>query len=113
MSWLEHHSQSEEYASLAEVAKREGEFVRSRELYRLAAECEARALENLDVTKTRTLGITVVSAVALWFKAEEFGMAERLAYRWLATDFLPPFAVQELRELLQAIWRELQVAAAL
>lgn len=113
MSWLEHHTQSEQYASLAEIADRAGNSERSRELYHLAAECEVRALEVLDVTKTRTLGITVVSAVSLWFKAEEFGIAERLAYRWLATDLLPQFAVQELRELLQAIWQELQVLAAL
>ncbi|BAS59512.1 hypothetical protein NIES2135_09580 [Leptolyngbya boryana NIES-2135] len=64
------------------------------------------------MTKTRTLGITVVSAVSLWSKAREYGIAERLAYCWLATDLLPPFAVQELRELLQAIWRELQVLVA-
>lgn len=113
MSWLEHHAQSEQYASLAEVANREGNSERSRELYQLAAEYEVRALENLDVTKTRTLGITAVSAISLWFKAEEFGIAERLAYRWLATDLLPPFAIQELRELLQAIWQKLQVSVAL
>jgi hypothetical protein len=113
MSWQEHHTQSEQYASLAEVAKREGELERSQELYRLAAECEAHALEALDITKTRTLGITVVSAVALWFKAEELGTAERLAYRWLATDSLPSFAVQELRDLLQAIWQKLQVSVTL
>ncbi|MBE9014234.1 hypothetical protein IQ250_29010, partial [Pseudanabaenaceae cyanobacterium LEGE 13415] len=53
--------------------------------YRFAAECEVRALEALDVTKTRTLGVIVVSAVSLWFKAEEFDIAERLAYRWLAS----------------------------
>lgn len=111
MSWQEHHTQSEQYASLAEAAKREGELQRSHEFYRLAAECETRALKALDITKTRTLGITVVSAVSLWFKAEEFGTAERLAYRWLATDFLPPFAIQDLRELLQAIWQQLRVSA--
>ncbi len=48
MSWLEHHTQSEQYASLAEVADREGELVRLQEFYRLAAESEACALEALD-----------------------------------------------------------------
>lgn len=112
MSWLEHHTQSEQYASHVDAAKREGEFGRSRELYHLAAECETHALEALDVTKTQTLSITAISAVSLWLKAEEFNIAERLAYRWLATDFLPPFALQELRELLQAIWGKLQVSTA-
>lgn len=67
MSWLEHHTQSEQYASLAEIAKREEESGRTallqqgcvQELYRFAADCEVRALEALDITKTRTLGITV------------------------------------------------------
>lgn len=113
MSWQEHHTQSEQYASLAEEAHRTAEIERVRELYWLAAESEVRALEALERCKTRTLGITIVSAVALWFKAGEFGTAEQLAYRWLATDSLPPFAIQELRELLQAIWQELQVSITL
>lgn len=113
MSWQEHHAQSEQYASLAEEANRTADIKRARELYRLAAESEVRALEALDRGKTRTLGITIVSAVALWFKAAEFGTAEQLAYRWLATDLLPSFAIQELRELLQAIWQELQVSITL
>src|SRR5690606_17758225 len=58
----------------------------------------------LDPTKTRTLGITVISAVALWYKAHHDAQAEHLAHTWLASDGLPPFAVEQLRELLQMIW---------
>jgi hypothetical protein len=106
MSWSFHHSQSEHYASLAEDAVQQQENDRASELYRLAAEAEMLALEVLDPEKTRTVGITVVSAAWLWFKAHEFRLAERLAYRWLMTDSLPSFAIHQLQELLQAIWSE-------
>lgn len=81
MGWQEHHTQSEQYASFAEEAHRRAEIERTRELYRLAAESEVRVLEALERSKTRTLGITIVNAVTLWFKAGEFGVAEQLAYR--------------------------------
>jgi len=71
--------------------------------YRLAAEAEVAALQALDISKSRTLGITVVSASALWFKGQEFGKSKRLAYRWLATETLPEFAIDELEEILREI----------
>ena len=71
MSWAIHHSQSEELASQAEVTLKKGDRESARDLYRRAAEAEERALEALDPSKTRTLGITVVSATSLWCKAEE------------------------------------------
>ncbi|MBV6628073.1 MAG: hypothetical protein KI793_35000 [Rivularia sp. (in: Bacteria)] len=106
MSWILHHSQSEHYASLAEEAVREHDNARAIELYRLAGEAEILALEALEPTKTRTIGITAVSAASLLYKAQEFRKAEQLAYQWLITDLLPIFAVRQLQELLQAIWSE-------
>lgn len=103
MSWLVHHTRSEGYASQAEELRRRHESDRAAELYRLAAEAEANALNNLDPSKTRTLGITAFSAVSLYFKAQEFWQARKLAHTWLATDLLPPFAVEELEDLLQVI----------
>ena len=103
MSWLVHHTRSEGYASQAEELCRRHEGDRVAALYRLAAEAEANALDNLDPSKTRTIGITAVSAVSLYFKAQEFWQARKLAHKWLATDLLPPFAVEELEDLLQAI----------
>jgi hypothetical protein len=44
MSWLVHHTLSEEYASQAEELHRQQEFDRAVELYRLAAEKENNAL---------------------------------------------------------------------
>ncbi len=104
MSWTLHHSQSEHYASLAEEALRQKDRDRALELYQLAAREEVSALETLELTKARTIGITAVSAASLWFKAQDFRQAERVAYQWLMTDVLPGFAVQELQELLQLIW---------
>jgi hypothetical protein len=103
MSWLVHHTRSEGYASQAEELRRRHERDRAAELYRLAAEAEANALNNVNHSKTRTLGITAVSAVSLYFKAQEFWQARKLAHTWLATDLLPPFAVEELEDLLQVI----------
>jgi hypothetical protein len=106
MSWSINHSQSEELASQAEVAFKQGERERAIALYRLSAEAEERALAALDSSKRRTLGITAVSATSLWFKAEEVQQAERVAYHWLASGLLPSFATIQLQELLQTIWHE-------
>jgi len=104
MTWAEHHTQSEHLAAEAELSARQGIPERAIELYRLAAEGEVQALADLDLTKTCTLGITAVSAVALWYKGHDYQQAERLAHKWLATDMLPSFASEQLQELLQMIW---------
>ncbi|MDG2989935.1 hypothetical protein L3556_03150 [Candidatus Synechococcus calcipolaris G9] len=103
MSWLLHHTRSEEYVSQAEQFSRQREINRAVELYRLAAEAETRALDNLDVSKARTIGITAVSAVSLYYRAKEFALAKRIAHKWLATEFLPSFAIDDLEDLLQVI----------
>ncbi len=105
MSWAEFHQQSERLAAEAQTVAIEAPD-RARELYAEAAKLEAQALRGLAPTKVRTLGITAVSAVALWFKARQFEEAQRLAYEVLVNDSLPPFASQQLQELLQAIWSE-------
>lgn len=106
MSWSEHHSESERLAAEAELALRRRETPLSLELYVKAAESETSALMDLDKAKVRTLGISVVSAVSLWFKGRENERAEQAACQWLATKLLPPFAVEQLKGLLQAIWNE-------
>lgn len=104
MSWLSWHEKSERLASDAHVCARRGERGRALRLFAEAAEAESRALDELDVAKTRTLGITTVSAVSLWFKARQFSRAEQLAHRWLSSLKLPQFAVDQARSLLQAVW---------
>jgi septum site-determining protein MinD len=99
MSWVSWHEISERAASEAHLAVREGDQQRATEKFREAAEAESKALDDLDHAKLRTLGITVVSAVSLWFKAGELANAEQLARRFLASGHLPTFAVSQLRQL--------------
>ena len=106
MSWLMHHSESERYATAAEVAIRLGAPEGAIDLYRKAAEEELRALESIDKSKTRTLGITAVSAASLWYKAREFQQAQNTAFQWLSSNALPEFAAHQLKQLLQTIWSE-------
>ena len=106
MSWKEHHRQSAVLASEAEQALRGNDTAAARELYARAADAEERALADLDIAKQRTLGISVVSAVALHYKAHDFTQSQAVAYAWLAKAVLPDFAVNQLRTLLETIWAE-------
>jgi hypothetical protein len=106
MTWLEHHKTSEHYAQLADLALHQQDLLRAQSLYAQADQAERLALSAIDPTKTKTLGITIISAVALSLKANELRQAEQLAYHWLATDSLPPFAIPALRELLLDIWQQ-------
>ena len=105
MSWDDHHKKSERMAGDAEAAKLQARLDDALRLYRCAAEEESAALDELDNSKPRTLGITAVSAAALWYKSRDPDRAEQIAHRWLAQP-LPMFAVEQLRELLQRIWNE-------
>ena len=104
MSWDEHHSASERLATEAERAARSGDRAAAEELYRRAAEAEAAALDDVGREKSRTRGVTAVSAVALWYKAHDLPRAEQLAHRCLASGDLPGFAQSQIRELLSLIW---------
>lgn len=104
MIWAELHAESEQLAIEAQLALRARNAGQAVELYKRAAEVERRALDQLDVSKARTRGITAVSAVALWFKAGEYALAEQLAHSMLADPHIPDFAREELRNLVQAIW---------
>jgi hypothetical protein len=112
MSWSSFHKQSEDLASKAHEAMRQGRYAAAIELFRDAAIAEESALEALDPSKVRTLGITAVSAVALWYKGGELSEAERLAHRCFGFRELPNFATEQLRSLLQAIWNERAQRAA-
>jgi hypothetical protein len=74
MSWAELHQRSEHLAAEAQAASRDSGD-RAQALYAQAAGLEAEAIAALPPSKTRTIGITAVSAVALWFKAKEFDQA--------------------------------------
>jgi len=108
MSWVEFHNKSETLANEAETAIKHGDLYKAEQLYAKAADAEIEALESLEKTKTRTLGITYVSAVSLRYKAKQFSLAEKLAYEGLSEGLLPGFSVTQLKELLQTIWNELE-----
>ena len=103
MSWLEHHRLSEELSSDAEIAVRCGEHTRALGLYAKAAQAEELALKEVEPDKSRTYGITAVSAVALHYKAGQWERADNLANRCLGSGRLPDFAVQQMTELLDSI----------
>ena len=84
MSWKQHHEESEGFASQADLALRQNELEAARQLYARAAACEERAVADLDKSKKRTLGISVVSAASLHYKSKDFSRAQTVAYRWLA-----------------------------
>lgn len=106
MTWAELHSESEKLATEAQLSFLARKYSEARQLYKRAADLEKRALDLLDVSKTRTRGITAVSAVALYFKSGEYPVAEQIAYAMLADAGIPEFAHGDLRTLVQAIWTE-------
>lgn len=107
MTWSDLHTRSELLAVAAHQAARDGDSAAASRLFTEAARLEADALSALTTDKPRTYGITAVSAVALWYKAGRLQEAERLAHSAAANEFLPSFAADELRTLLQSIWNEL------
>lgn len=111
MSWVEHHAESERYATEAQLALRRGDAYKARELYGLAAKAEATALPEIDRSAARTLGIGVVSVAALWYKAGDLQEAMSVAHRWLACREIPPFATDQLREILEKVWTIQDLAA--
>lgn len=114
MSWLDFHKESERLAAEAHLARRAGEADYARKLFFAAAECEEVALAHVEPeTKPRTFGISAVSAVALYYKSGDLVRAERLAHECLSLRHeIPPFSIDQLRELLQTIWNEQAQAAA-
>jgi hypothetical protein len=105
MNWRHYHTQSERFASSAEIAAKERDFDLAKQYYLLAAEQEELALSAIDPSETRAVGIIAVSAAALWYKAGEYGRAKDLALQWLSAGLLPVFAVDQLGELLSEIDR--------
>ena len=91
---------------------RSNEFERAKGLYHNAADFELKAFEETEESKTRTKGITLVSAVSLFFKAHEFDMAEDLALTQIGNPELPAFAKDQLKDLIQTIWQEKEFANA-
>ena len=105
MTWIEKHRESEEFAAQAESRIRMGRAEEARHLYLAAAEAEAVALLQIPSDKCRTLGITAVSTVSLFFKAGEPNKAELSALTSLANEGIPLFAREELQGIVQTMKR--------
>ncbi|HEX2076127.1 MAG TPA: hypothetical protein VHG08_00410 [Longimicrobium sp.] len=102
MSWDVHHTESERLAQAAQAAVAAGDPHEARDLYLQAAKCEERALAALNPARSRTRGITAVSALSLWLKS---GRAETVRSRGaelLRDESLPHFARTQVHEILQA-----------
>ena len=103
MTWLEHHSLSERYASDAQTNLRLGNYAQARGLYAKAAKAEKAALGEVAHEKRRTYSITAVSAVALHFKAAQWDEARLLAYKCLGSERLMGFAFHQIEDLIDSI----------
>lgn len=106
MSWIKYHSESENYANLADFASKNGDIGEAELNFKQAAELEEKALSFVDISKKRTLGITAVSAAALYYKGKDFKKSEQMAHSWLSKSVLPEFAESQLKAILQTIWNE-------
>jgi hypothetical protein len=111
-SWKERHAESLRLADEARAAFIAGETEQCRRLYADAASAEAEALGLLDESKARTYGITAVSAASLFFKADAFVDAEALSHRALLRNNLPPFATEQLRQILLSVWHQRERASS-
>jgi hypothetical protein len=113
--WLRHHRLSEDYAAMAErlwmaassshdTAPRE----EAKEFYAEASRAEAHAVASIiDEAPhlTRTLSILCVSTVALKMKAGQEHLAIEIADAYLdelGAEKLTPWAIQELRSMIEA-----------
>lgn len=106
MDWLAHHRKSEELAARAHEHGRYGRTLEAESDFKQAAAAEEAALLLLDESKPRTLGITAVSAVSLWFKGRDFERASRLAHQCLAMSAISGSARAQLDDLLLTLYNE-------
>jgi amino acid adenylation domain-containing protein len=103
MTWDAHHTESERLAGDAELMLSRGQAEAARALYRRAARAEAAALAHVDAARTRTAGITAVSALSLWYKAGDLAEVWRTGHRLLAEMPLPEFAREQIRGILARV----------
>lgn len=106
MTWLELHRLSEEYVQRAYESR--DNIERADRLFWLAADVERESLEFINPEHVRTIGITVVSAVSLYFKAGDMDRARQLAQKWLMLNSLPDFAVDQLKDLFPSLGEHIE-----
>ena len=102
MSWDLHHTESERLAQAAQVALAAGDRNRAHDLYGQAAESEERALAALDLARSRTRGVTAVSALSLWLKSARPETVRHKGEELLRDESLPHFARTQIHEILHS-----------
>ncbi|NOU33846.1 MAG: hypothetical protein HOO96_38625 [Polyangiaceae bacterium] len=102
-------AKSDELAQKAEVAWRAGDRVAAREHFANAAELEEAVAVTVSVESPRVRSVLAISAVALWYKADELKRAKRVAYRFLSGDGITVQGVAELERLVDRCCREEEV----
>ena len=99
MTWTEWHEKYEKASAIAMVNLLHGDLEGAREKYNEAANYELEAYKCVDISKRRTRGITIVSAVNCFIKANSIDTAKNVIENVLDSGFLPPFAIDELTKL--------------
>jgi hypothetical protein len=89
LNWDHYHSLSESFANTADSHKRLGKYEEALSSYLMAAQWEIVALNILPPEKTRTIGITLISAVSLLIKAGQSDWAKDLSLVWIQNDRVP------------------------
>ena len=88
MSWLEYHSNSEKFASLADSALKKGDIGEAEKYYREAAKAEEQAISFVDLSK-RELFVSQLLAMQHFISKEKNSKkAELVAHKWLGCDKL-------------------------
>lgn len=106
MSWLRFHKASELKAVSAHGLRNRGDNDQAKAMFHSAAKDEVSAVLALGNDKPRTLAACAVSAIALFFKADEFQEAEQFAFQMLLRPDLSAPATAEIRDMVRAIWDE-------
>ena len=99
-SWSELHRQAELLASSADAHHRAGEFDLAAQARYEASLAERKAVEAIEPGKSRTLGVTMVSAVSLLHKSGCRRCAGVLARSYMIRRDVPEFAMSAMREML-------------
>lgn len=109
----EMHRKAQEIAAEAATALEIGTVGKGLQLYAQAADLEEQAFKGVSEEKARTRSILAVSFIALLYKAQLFERAELGIFRLLGLESLQPWAVAQLRELLQVVSDERVLADTL
>ena len=100
------HRCSEELAASAKTALEDKDYEKAHKLFAEAASFEEQAFDGIPKDKVKTRSILAVSLAALLYKSKQFEKAEFTIYKLLGTESLQPFAIAQLRELLQVVCDE-------